>query len=605
MPTSNSSQATYTAAVTCLLRCFATPQAQTQASISVGYALLEQFNGTARGTGVVQLAEFSMVLFVDITVTGLTGQVTGAFVQGPAGPGVVSNVVVADVSLEIVGNSYHTKNTFINLSPAQVDWAVRGLLYINISTTAFPSGQVRGQIQMSGVGCAVLGAGGESPTPAVSNGTGTAALELLSPNSLFYDITVSGLTSAITMAHFHGAPFLQNGGVLFPIPFSANGRAMCVWANITAVQMAALVSGQVYINVHTTVYGGGEVRGQVLGLQPTSFGAAALTGVFSGTTAVGTGTFAAKLLEVSGTLWYSLALNNTNPTANLSVRIYGPNDVTLQAFKVPAVGRWGRRLSSSTVVQLLKNNSARIDVHSGNPGEDFGGQISFRGVGSSIVTGVSEIPPNNSSGVAAGLVAVYGPSNIFYQISVSGLSSAVTKLHFHGPAVPTVAAPMLYDLSNSMAESGQYQGVLYNVAPDVVQQFLSGQVYINVHTANIPGGELRGQVAGVMQQPTPFDACSLAQSCYMQEQRCFADTVSTGCFTQFNLLSGYIAAGFCNGANLNGCATLFAPTNPVSMALYMILTSCYSGCAGATLRKLHLLCLLFWCLSCLISEQHT
>ena len=96
-----------------------------------------------------------------------------------------------------------------------------------------------------------------------SSATGSATMTYDDISGLFsWDIMWSGLEGAITVAHFHG-PALpgQNAGVQVPIGILTSpsiGSAV-----ITAGQASDLLAGLWYINIHSSLEPGGEIRGQV------------------------------------------------------------------------------------------------------------------------------------------------------------------------------------------------------------------------------------------------------------------------------------------------------------------------------------------------------
>ncbi len=71
------------------------------------------------------------------------------------------------------------------------------------------------------------------------------------------------LTSPITNMHFHnGAPGVSGGvDLAIPSPWSSPQVGSAI---LTATQETNLLSGDWYVNVHTTNFGGGEIRGQVI-----------------------------------------------------------------------------------------------------------------------------------------------------------------------------------------------------------------------------------------------------------------------------------------------------------------------------------------------------
>lgn len=84
---------------------------------------------------------------------------------------------------------------------------------------------------------------------------------------LTYDIRVQGIPE-VSNSHFHNAAAGSNGGVASPLTGSFDGDTWVsegVWTEIPAEMTDSIRNGEIYINIHTPDYGGGEVRGQVLG----------------------------------------------------------------------------------------------------------------------------------------------------------------------------------------------------------------------------------------------------------------------------------------------------------------------------------------------------
>lgn len=110
---------------------------------------------------------------------------------------------------------------------------------------------------------------GTEEVPALTSpGTGTAKI-IYDPASrmLTWSVTYTGLSSPVTMAHFHGpATPGKNGAPVISI--SKQGRAVKSpikgKATLTPRQAKEFVAGDWYINVHTKAHPAGEIRGQVM-----------------------------------------------------------------------------------------------------------------------------------------------------------------------------------------------------------------------------------------------------------------------------------------------------------------------------------------------------
>jgi hypothetical protein len=118
------------------------------------------------------------------------------------------------------------------------------------------------------------GAQDNVPTPA----TGTALLTLDDiANTLDVSLTYAGLLSAATNAHIHCCALPgANAGVVIPfIPagFATGGTSGSfahTFTGLTPVLVADIESGLSYINIHTSLFPGGEIRGQIVLPEPAT-----------------------------------------------------------------------------------------------------------------------------------------------------------------------------------------------------------------------------------------------------------------------------------------------------------------------------------------------
>lgn len=136
---------------------------------------------------------------------------------------------------------------------------------------------------------------GSQEVPAnASPAIGMATLMLNTTTGAFnLDYSFSGLTGNLTVSHFHRNVVGVNGPVVYwlaangapnalpttlmspPIPASVTGATGSGTGIFSATLIDDALNGRLYMNVHSTVFGGGELRGQVV---PTP-GALALVGV--------------------------------------------------------------------------------------------------------------------------------------------------------------------------------------------------------------------------------------------------------------------------------------------------------------------------------------
>jgi len=108
--------------------------------------------------------------------------------------------------------------------------------------------------------------GSQEVPPNGSPATGTASGTYNEvTNVLTIMVNASGFTGNLTAGHIHRGAIGVNGPVIIPLTNMAGGT---VWHShqqftLTAAQEADLLAGLHYVNLHTTAFPGGEVRGQL------------------------------------------------------------------------------------------------------------------------------------------------------------------------------------------------------------------------------------------------------------------------------------------------------------------------------------------------------
>ena len=80
-----------------------------------------------------------------------------------------------------------------------------------------------------------------------------------------------------------------------------------------------------------------------------------------------------------------------------------------------------------------------------------------------------------------------------FNITFSGLSTAEIAAHIHGPAAPGAPAGIVRGLPAGSPKVGSVAPVLTAAEQ---QDLISGLYYVNIHSMNCGGGEIRGQITG-------------------------------------------------------------------------------------------------------------
>jgi hypothetical protein len=203
---------------------------------------------------------------VTITVANLGSPITASHIHAlPAG-----NVV-----LGFTPTASFTNNKLTGTFPITSDLATRLLqnpsnFYVNVHTSQFPGGAIRGQLALvSGtVVNLVADLRGSNETPANSSTAfGSVLLSFdTANNTITWELNTSGITGP-SAAHIHALPA---GNVVIGFVTSAssftNGRAKGQITGVDATTMGNILANPsgFYFNVHSPAFPSGEIRGQLV-----------------------------------------------------------------------------------------------------------------------------------------------------------------------------------------------------------------------------------------------------------------------------------------------------------------------------------------------------
>jgi hypothetical protein len=205
---------------------------------------------TATGSGFFSFDPGTSMISYSVQHT-VVGAVAGHIHQAPAG---VNGSVIVPFTLVGQGAS-----GVAVLSEGQAADLLVGNLYTNIHSPTFPGGEVRGQILPAGHILFVSnldGAQEVGPTGSTATGTGSVIFDPAT-NNIIYRVqhTVVGAVAG----HIHQAPVGVNGPVI--VPFTLVGQGASGTATLTSGQATDLQALGLYMNIHSSTFPGGEVRG--------------------------------------------------------------------------------------------------------------------------------------------------------------------------------------------------------------------------------------------------------------------------------------------------------------------------------------------------------
>lgn len=140
-------------------------------------------------------------------------------------------------------------------------------IYFNVHSMQVGSGIVRGQLNV-GIDMAAdvaLSGANELPNAISTTAKGLAILRLTSDKKLYSKVTITNLEQgdAMSAAHIHKGATGVNGTVILALCSSAADFGTAKMFPVDDVLIASLKADAIYVNAHSTIYGGGIVRGQI------------------------------------------------------------------------------------------------------------------------------------------------------------------------------------------------------------------------------------------------------------------------------------------------------------------------------------------------------
>jgi Cu/Zn superoxide dismutase len=352
---------------------------------------------------------------------------------------------------------------------------------------------------------------GAQEVPAVTtNAQGVGSFMInATRDTVCINISVTGLSGAITGIHLHDGALGMSGGVIKDLtPYVVGNRitAKLTGVDASAANISKLLSGKIYVNVHTAANPNGEIRGQLYLETDWSYsvimnGAQETPSVT--TMAYGVGVF--NLSKDLSKIKFNIVTQGLNGASSGAHLHYGGIGMS-GGVSVDLTSNINGNVISGTImnpttmlIDSLMAGKIYLNVHNAaNPNGEIRGQLmnskSYLYFDAAL-NGAQETPAITTTAMGAATIKINTTyDTLWYDVSVDGLSGTISGAHFHNGVVGA-SGGVEFDMSPDIMGNrimGKITGA--TLTTTLINKFLRGEIYMNLHTSANPNGEIRGQV---------------------------------------------------------------------------------------------------------------
>ena len=245
-----------------LLACLALFEGALRAQVICLAAELEGVNelppnaSSGKGTAWFLLDPVADTVTYELTFDNLSAPETVCQIHGYAAPGAGAG------TLHLLPAGHHKTGVWF-YPPADEPLILAGLTYVNVHSTAFMKGEIRGQIERVDANAVLLSTldGPQAGTGSPAFASGVFAVDTAA-NRVDYHLTLAAglLLGGETAAHLHGMAAPGScAGVLHPLPGGFHKRGTWIYAES---EESGILADLTYTNVHSSAFPNGELRGQ-------------------------------------------------------------------------------------------------------------------------------------------------------------------------------------------------------------------------------------------------------------------------------------------------------------------------------------------------------
>jgi hypothetical protein len=309
---------------------------------------------TSQATGSVKflVSPDGQTVTYDITQTVTNAQSVNLHI-GPPGE-------TATVERQLPNVSGHMTGTF---TPNQAEMTVFNTdgVYIDVTSSSFPAGEIRGQLTAPGATVFVTTPTGAQQVPAVQTQNTAHASFILNADqsTVVYHVDTTATPTNVLIERGIGG---VNGSIAYPLtPASTKMDGMFNLGQGDAQQMQA---GHFYVQIQTQANPAGELRGQVIPPGATLF-----TGVLAGinevppVTSAATGGTQVWISADQQTLNYDAVVTGIIPTViELDQGALGMTGSMLHQFALDTTGASGQTAATPADVTAITGGGAYVNV---------------------------------------------------------------------------------------------------------------------------------------------------------------------------------------------------------------------------------------------------
>lgn len=353
------------------------------------------------------------------------------------------------------------------------------------------------------------------PSPVNTAASGVAGFMLNNTrDTLYMNFSATGMSGAITGFHIHEGTEKQNGPVILDLQDAIMGNIAKARIVVTPELLTKFLKSQVYLVAHTTTNPNGEIRGQIK--LESDFGNYAELDAMQqvpmnnsnakGVAAINLG-IDNKRLEVKVVID---GLSGAIQGAHLHRGKMGENGGLLVDLS-SLISNNGNAIFGSVIVDdsiknllqsYIRNGEVYLNLHTAMyPNGEVRGQIKYdQNLRFDARIDTTQITGNLSAVSSAIGAAKFSLNTSFdtlrYYITVTNLTGAIAAAHIHN-AEPNQNGGVVFEFPTSSINGNIISGIWTKstgLTDMMINELLYGNLYVAVHTALNPAGELRGQI---------------------------------------------------------------------------------------------------------------